>query len=47
MSVSNLFEVTINHKPVGKNRKNLLNFIHQINEMNRQTPGGKKYIKVY
>ncbi len=36
---SNLFEVTIKHKPVGKNREKLLNFIHQINEMNRQTPG--------
>lgn len=35
----NLFELTMNRKPVGKNRKNLLNFIDQINEMNRQTPG--------
>lgn len=35
----NLFELTINHKPVGRNKKNLLNFIHQINEMNSQTPG--------
>lgn len=35
----NLFELTINRKPVGKNKKNLLNLIHQINEMNSQTPG--------
>lgn len=34
-----LFEFTINHKPVGKNKENLLNLIHQINEMNSQTPG--------
>ncbi len=35
----NLFEITINHQPVGRNKQNLLNFIDQINEMNRQTPG--------
>lgn len=35
----NLFELTINRKPVGKNKKKLLDFIHQINEMNNQTPG--------
>jgi hypothetical protein len=35
----NLFELTMNRKPVGKNRKKLLNFTDQINEMNRQTPG--------
>lgn len=35
----NLFEISINHQPVGRNKENLLNFIDQINEMNRQTPG--------
>jgi hypothetical protein len=34
-----LFELTIDRKPVGRNKKILLNFIHQINEMNSQTPG--------
>ena len=35
----NLFEITINKQPVGRNKQNLLNFIDQINEINRQTPG--------
>jgi hypothetical protein len=35
----NLFEITINHQPVGRNKEILLNFIDQINEINRQTPG--------